>query len=477
MNVIRSLLAFAILLLPIVAQSAPDDSAFRIIHVTVIDGSGASPQLDRTVLIQRSRITKIGTGDLGTPGIRTIDAKGKFLIPGLWDMHVHLMRKGRPEAYFPLLIANGITGIRDMGGDMPIAEIKRLRDEINSGTRLGPIIFAPGPLIDGPYPTLPSITRVVRDADEASAAVKELKQQGADFIKVYNRIPRDAYFTLAATAKALSIPFAGHVPSSITAQEASIAGQKSIEHLFNILFACSDREDELMRMKAQALSSSDSGERIDLREKYLETVLKSYNAEKATALFAAFAKNGTWQTPTLVQRKAFAFPPLQTPDDPLMRFIPKSQRWRWDPRQDGRIQGRGIERQEIERQFYDKDRALIAPMRAAGVGFLAGTDTPDGFAFPGFSLHEELAQLVEAGLTPMEALQAATSNAANYFGLKDVGTIAVGKRADLLLIDASPLEDIRNTRKISAVIVNGRYLSKEALSVILDKAAGEADKN
>lgn len=477
MIVARSLLVLALSLLPTIARPAADDPALLITHVTLVDGSSARPRPDSAVLIRDGRITHISSGDAARANVRTIDAQGKFLIPGLWDMHVHLLRKGRPEAYFPLMIANGITGVRDMGGDMPITDIKRLRDEIETGTRLGPMIFAPGPLIDGPYPTLPSITRVVRNADDAQAAVTELKQQGADFIKVYNRVPRDAYFTLAATAKSLGIPFAGHIPASITAREASMAGQKSIEHLFNILFACSGEEDELMRVKAQSLSSNDSTERIELRQKYLETVLQSYSPAKAQALFALFARNGTWQTPTLVQRKAFAYPPLQTLDDPLMRFVPKSQRWRWDPKQDGRLQGRSTERQDIERRFYEKDRALIAPMRAAGVGFLAGTDTPDGFAFPGFSLHEELAQLVEAGLSPMEALKSATLNPAKYFGLKDAGLIAKGNRADLVLLDANPLQDIRNTRSIAAVIVHGRYLSQQDLQGMLKNAANAADTN
>jgi imidazolonepropionase-like amidohydrolase len=430
------------------------------------------------VLVQGNRITRLDDGAQPTPdNIQTIDAQGKFLIPGLWDMHVHLLRKGRPEAYFPLLIANGITGIRDMGGDMPISSIHQLRREIDSGARLGPRIFAPGPLIDGPYPTLPSITRVVRNSDEANAAVTDLKQQGADFIKVYNRVPRDAYFTLAATAKTLGIPFAGHIPGSITAREASNAGQKSVEHLFNILFSCSSREDELMRMKAQALSSDDSGERIELREKYLQIILQSYDPDKARSLFKLFAKNGTWQTPTLVQRKAFADPPMQTPDNPAMRFIPKSLRWRWDPSQDGRLQGRSDVRKEIEHQFYQKDRALIAPMRAAGVKFLAGTDTPDGFAFPGFSLHDELAALVDAGLTPMEALQSATLNPAEYFGLKDSGLIKPGNRADLVLLDANPLQDIHNSRRIAGVMLNGKWFSRQNLQEMLDQAAVLAANN
>lgn len=477
MVAIRPLLVVALSLLPMVSKSATEGSAFQITHVTLIDGSGTKPRSDSTVVIRNGFVARIGDSDTASANIQAIDARGKFLIPGLWDMHVHLLRKGRPEAYFPLLIANGVTGIRDMGGDMPIADIKRLRDEINAGTRLGPMIFAPGPLIDGPYPTLPTITRVVRDSDEAAAAVTDLKQQGADFIKIYNRVPRDAYFTLAATAKSLGIPFAGHIPASVTASEASVAGQKSIEHLFNVLFACSGQQEELMRVKAESLASHDSGERIELRQKYLDTVLKSYSPEKARALFALFARNGTWQTPTLVQRRAFAYPPLQTPDDPLMRFIPKSQRWRWDPRQDGRLQGRSPERQDIERRFYEKDRALVAPMRAAGVGFLAGTDTPDGFAFPGFSLHDELAQLVEAGLSPMEALQSATLNPAQYFGLPDSGVIAEGKRADLVLLDANPLADIHNTRKIAAVILKGKYLSRESLQDLLKSTAVTAENN
>ena len=479
MTAIRKLLALMTLLLPLSAQPAADSPELVIDHVTIIDGSGAPPQSDMTLRLKGGRILSLASSSEEQPSgnVRVIDGRNKFLIPGLWDMHVHLLRNGRPEAYFPLLLANGVTGVRDMGGDLSFVEINRLRGEIAAGTRIGPRIFAPGPLIDGPFPTLPGITRVVRNAGEARTAAIELKQQGADFIKVYNQIPREAYFALAATAKTLGIPYAGHVPYSVTAREASNAGQKSIEHLFNVLFACSDREDALMRDKARALSSTDSGERMALRQSYLQAVLESYNPEKANALFALFAKNGTWQTPTLVQRRTYAFPPATLAGNPWMKFIPLSQRWRFDPKQDGRIQSRNAEQQEIERRYYEMDRALIAPMRAAGVRFLAGTDSPDGFAFPGFSLHQELAQLVEAGLTPMESLQAATRNAADYFGLQDAGVIAPQKRADLVLLDADPLQDIRNTQRIAAVVVNGEYFSAAALRQLLGDAAEAAAKN
>lgn len=467
------LLLFAILL-PAAASAADFPPPLLIAHATIIDGSGAAPQADADVLLRDGRIVAVGRALAAPPEARRVEARNRYLIPGLWDMHAHLLRKGRPEAYFPLLIANGVVGFRDMGGDLGFEAIARLRREIADGSRLGPRFYAPGPLLDGPYPTLPTITRVVRNAGEAAQAVIELQRAGADFIKVYNRLPRDAYFALAATAQARHIAFAGHVPLAVSAREASQAGQKSIEHLFNVLFACSSQEDVLMREKAQALASTDVDERRQLRAHYLQAVLDSYDPAKAQALFTLFARNGTWQTPTLVQRRAFAFPDRAAPDAALLRYIPRDQRWRFDPRQDARLQGRDAARQALEQRYFDMDRAQISPMLRAGVRFLAGSDSPDGDAVPGFSLHDELAELVAAGLTPMQALQSATRNAAEYFGLRDAGVIAPGARADLVLLDADPLTDIHNTRRIDAVIVAGRLLQRAELQALLEQAAEAA---
>ncbi|NGY06230.1 amidohydrolase family protein [Solimonas terrae] len=475
---LRSIAALTLAALPALAAFA-QPAALAITHVTVIDGRGG-PQTDMSVLLQGGRIAAV------TPaktlhllaGTQLVDGRGRFLIPGLWDMHVHLMRPGRVETYFPLLIANGITGVRDMGGELPLAEIGRLKREVEDGTRLGPHLFAAGPLVDGPYPVLPHLSRVVTDAASAEATVVELHAQGADFIKVYNRLPRDAYFAIADTTRRLGMPFAGHVPFSVSAREASDAGQKSIEHLFNVLFACSSREDGLMREKAAMLASSDADERRRLRRDYLRGVLDSYDPQKADALFARFARNGTWQVPTLVQRRFFAQPDPAIAGDPRLRYIQRSQRIRWDPRQDGRIQNRDAEDREIEQRSYEMDRAMIPAMLRAGVRFLAGTDSPDPYAWPGFGLHDELAALVDAGLTPMQALQAATRNAAEYLGLQnETGAIAPGLRADLVLLDADPLADIRNTRRIEAVIFGGHLLSSLALQQLRDQAAAAADRN
>jgi imidazolonepropionase-like amidohydrolase len=452
--------------------------ALLIAHVNVIDATGAPPQADRAVLIVDGRIAGIGDPEKTPmpPGAQLIDGRGKFLIPGLWDMHVHLLRRGWPEAYFPLLIANGVTGMRDMGGNFSFDEIAQLRREIASGHRLGPQFVAAGPILDGPYPQLPSISVVVADAAAAYTQVDLLAQQGADFIKVYNRLSREAYFAIATEAAKQHIPFAGHVPFSVSAREASDAGQSSIEHLFNVLFACSSREDELMRIKARSLASDESGERQSLRRLYLHGVLDSYSEPRCAELYTHFVRNQTWQTPTLVQRRAFAYPDASLAADPNRRYVPRAMRALWDPQQDRRLQGRDADDEDMQRRYYEKDRALIAPMRRAGVGILAGTDAGDPFSIPGFSLHQELQMLVDAGLTPMEALQSATRNAAQFLHREaQFGTIAPGLRADLLLLDRNPLADIRNTQAIAAVIVGGRYLRREDLDRLLLQAQAAAD--
>jgi imidazolonepropionase-like amidohydrolase len=452
--------------------------ALLIAHVNVIDATGAATQTDRAVLIIDGRIASVGDPQNTKlpPGAQLVDGSGKFLIPGLWDMHVHLLRRGRPEAYFPLLIANGVTGARDMGGNFSFDEIAQLRREIDSGARIGPQFVAAGPILDGPYPQLPSISVVVADAAAAHAEVAQLAHQGADFIKVYNRLSRDAYFAIADEAKKQHIAFSGHVPFSVSAREASDAGQASIEHLFNVAFACSSREDELMRIKARSLASDESGERQSLRRAYLHGVLDSFSEARCAELYTHFVRNDTWQTPTLVQRRDFAYPDASLAADPNRRYVPRSTRFIWDPQQDHRLQGRTADDIETQRRYYELDRSLIARMRRAGVRFLAGTDAGDPFSIPGFSLHDELQMLVEAGLTPMEALQSATHNAAQFLHRSDqFGTIAPGLRADLVLLDRDPLLDIRNTRAIAAAVVGGRYFDRSALDRLLLQSQAAAD--
>jgi hypothetical protein len=441
-------------------------------NVTVIDATGAPARPKMSVGIAEGRITAIERKIKTAHGIQVIDGKGKFLIPGLWDMHIHL---GPPDIFFPLLVANGITGVREMFTGVPIATIRQWRTHSDV-----PRIVAPG-FIDGPPmlwsggPLAPGAFAVATP-DQARLAVRAIAQSGADFIKVYSSIPRDAYFALAAEARAIGIPFAGHVPEEVSPLEAALAGQRSQEHLLSILEACSTREDELRAKRVAAmLDKSMSGE---ARMRLLafenpEDLIDSYSEQKASVLFQTFVRNGVWQTPTLVILSGFAR--ARDDDfvhDPRRQYLPKSWTAQWDPAQTSFLK-------DLSPADYDalnakihvllkRHEKLVGDMHRAGVEFLAGTDANGANpVLPGFGLHDELALLVASGLTPMEALQSATRNAARYFGSKDFGTIEAGKSADLVLLNADPLQDIRNTEKIDSVIMRGRYFSRQELDEML----------
>lgn len=448
-------------------------------HVTVIDAKGGPPQPDMTVVVVADRIGRVGKGgEVPVPAdAQVIDATGKFLIPGLWDMHIHWYDKD----YLPLFIANGVTGVRMMWG-MPMHH--QWRKDIESGKLLGPRMYIASPIVDGPKPFWQG-SIAVANAAEGRAAVTKVKQQGADFVKVYSYLPRDAYFAIAEEAKKENIPFEGHVPITVTAEEASEAGQKSIEHLTGILQACSSREAELLKASqqdfAEALASGKpmasvrGGPRSTERQR---TALETYDSRKADAVFAEFKKNGTWQCPTLTVLRSFvSITDPSFTNDPRLKFMPREIRSSWDPSRDVRLKNRSAEEIDVQKKVYAKNLEIVGAMKRAGVDIIAGTDTLNPYCFPGFSLHDELGLLVQSGLTPMEALQAATFNAARFMGREnELGTIEAGKLADLVLLDANPLDNIANTRKISAVVYGGRLFPKPALDDMLAKVETLASK-
>ena len=425
-------------------------------------------------MLEGDRIVAVARRIQPPRGAQVIDARGKFLIPGLWDMHMHL---GLPDTFFPLLVAHGVTGVREMFSGIPLPEIQRWR--ANPGV---PRIVASG-FLDGPLMLssglIPPGAIAVGTPDQATFAVRLLARSGYDFLKVYNSLPREAYFAIAREARARGIPFAGHVPEEVSPAEAAEAGQRSQEHLINILLACSTQEEALRAERIRVMYS----DRISGEERLrllgfpkAEGLFDTYSPEKAANLFATFVRTGTWQVPTLALLHGFAYGD-DFVKDPRARYLPESWRRTAHPRDKSYMQG--LTPQQFDalvariRALLERHEKLAGDMHRAGVQFLAGTDTSlTNPVIPGAGLHLELALLVESGFTPYQALETATRNPARYLGMLDwLGTIEPGKAADLVLLDADPLADIHNTEKIRAVVMRGRYFPRAELDGMLETLA------
>jgi imidazolonepropionase-like amidohydrolase len=293
--------------------------------------------------------------------------------------------------------------------------------------------------------------------------VDQLKHRGVDFIKLQSLIPADAVMAIADEARKEELPFEGHVPDAVRAADMSAAGMHSFEHLIGIFEGSSPAEAEFL-----------TGTKTEAK------FLSTYDPARAEALAGILAKNQTWQCPTLVwERGGNLVDVTDYSKDPRAKYVPAY--WKdvtWKKMSEDLKASFGTDDVATRRKFLDKELEVVQMLHKAGVPFLAGTDTPPGvYIFPGFSLHEELQRFVAAGFTPLEALQTATINPARFFGMEDqLGTVAMGKMADLVLLDANPLADIGNTQKIAAVIVNGRYFSRDDVQKILQKVEESAKK-
>ena len=439
-----------------------------ITHVTVIDTKNGNELRDRTVVISGNKITEVVESKplQPLPGARVVDCTGKYLIPGLWDVHVH---RTEYESTYPIYLANRVTGVRDMAG--PIAADK-FRADLAAKNIDSPRLLLASPIIDGYPPRFPDQI-AVKNAEEARKVVVEQKRAGAVFIKVYDRLSRESYFAIIDEARRQRILVVGHVPFAVSAWEASAAGQKSIEHLHAVPLACSSREAEL---RAKLVASPNSWKLWNAI--YMEAY-DSYDDSKCRRLVAEFRRNGTWLVPTLVVYRSAAFSndPQFRNDDRLRYF--------------GGYIRNSLERHfvaeranfdaadfAIERELLNRRKWLVGKLFRAGMPMLAGTDTPNPFVFPGFGLHDELALMVESGVTALGALQAATLNPALFLDAADkYGSVSPGKVADLVLLDADPLADIHNTTKIREVFLGGKEFDRATLDAMLkaaEKAATES---
>lgn len=421
-----------------------------ITHVTVVDVEHATSRPDQTVVIDDQRVTAVSPATSSGPpaGARVVDGRGKWLIPGLWDMHAHtVVPTGR--LLLSLYVANGVTGLRDMGGDF--TTIKKWRDEIARGTLVGPRIVAAGPYLEG-HGGSPIAHIEVHTPDDARRAVDSLVSLGVDFVKIHSALARETFFAAAREARARHLAVAGHLSRNVTVVEASDSGQRSLEHLLGFVNVCTPAE-------SVAFAGVDPLRRI---------VFNSCTSASQRAVYAHLARNGTWVTPTLATSWEFAvLPKHDVPGDTLSRFISDSLRAYlvqiFDPPpalpSDGDVLGK---------RLFAKRRELVRALHDAGVPLLAGTDSPMRNVPPGFGLHEELAEFVRSGLTPAAALRAATYEPARYLdALDSLGTVAPGKLADLLLLDGDPLRDIANAHRIAAVMTRGKIYDRAALDALL----------
>jgi imidazolonepropionase-like amidohydrolase len=446
-------------------QTSGAGHALVIAHVTVIDVVTGQTLPDMNVVVEG--IAQAGPArQVKIPkDAQVVDGAGKFLVPGLWDMHVHTFfgeqaPVGR-DITLPLFVTNGITGVRDMGSSLD--EVLQARADIAAGRLLGPRMIVAGPMLDGPKTQFPASIAITTPED-GRRAVDMLVARGVDFIKIQSYVPREAYFAIVDECKKKNIVFVGHVPDAIRGSEASNAGQKSFEHLIGIFEGSSTAEDELLK------GPKGPG-------KFLET----YDPQKEAALIALLAKNQTWQCPTLFwERGQWLVDAIDITKDPDAKYVPAL--WRdqlWPRFTKSIIKELDTDPLPVREKFVTHELDIVRKLNDAGVPLLAGTDTPAGVdVIPGFSLHLELIRLEQAGLTPLQALQTATINPARFLGkTADFGTVEKGKIADLVLLAANPLDGIHFTQSIAGVVLNGRYLSRQDLDAMLksvqETAAGK----
>jgi imidazolonepropionase-like amidohydrolase len=448
------------------AAAAPRRAGTALTHVTVIDPASGRVLEDVTVLVRGDEIAEVGE-HVRLDGATVVDLRGRFVIPGLADMHTHAQAEGIDPG---LYVANGVTTVREMSGS-PL--VHGWRPRIEAGTLLGPRYTIGSRIVDG----LPSIWNPewldvvqVGDAASARAAVRDEVARGADFVKVYSRLPREAYRALAAEAHRQGVPFAGHCPDAVALEEAADLGQASVEHLFWTPFETSGKEAairaEIQRIRLELGDYAGWFRAIHPLE---WTAAHTFSPPKARRLYAKLARRRTRHVPTLTMHKGLDFARTVSDDDPRDRYLPPSA-----------VMGARIARQEFYLQhrlpsedaewaaMFDHRLRTVGQLHEAGVPLMTGTDTGTVAVWPGFSVHDELALMVEAGLPPMAALYASTAEPAAFLNAR-TGRVARGHLADLAILDADPLHDIRNTQRLSGVVVRGRYIDEtERLAILAE---------
>lgn len=435
-------------------------------NATVLDIEAASQIENRFVFISADSIVEVGDESLleKYKALEVVDAEGRFIMPGLWDNHVHFGGADyidENEQLLPLYLAFGVTTVRDAAGDISL-EVLKWRDEINNGQRIGPKILTSGPKLEG-IESIWAGDLEVGTEEELDAALDSLDNLKIDFVKITDNTLKPELFLKAvekATARGYSV--SGHIPAALTLDQVSKSGQKTVEHLSYMMRATTPLEAEISNGRASGkLSGSEAAA--------LQT--ETYSDSVAFANFQQLAKQGTGIVPTILISYNIAY--LDENDfanDTILNYLgPKlkeSYQWRIE-----RMAGESAEVTQARKENFKKVSSLLPLIQKSGMKIIAGTDAGylNTYDFPGLAIHLELQKFVEFGLTPQEALVASVINGPDYFGITEFGTVEAGKKANLILLNKNPLEDISATLSIEDVIKDGKVYSREKLDSMLNQ--------
>jgi len=453
-KIIKPGFVILLLIVPFMSSCRVSNHDCLITNVNVVDLETGKILNNKTIAIDSNRISAIYDNEIvGLDSTIVIDGKGKYLIPGLWDMHAHY--KWNRVDTDPLLIANGITGVREMWGDMP-EYVKIPKNTPQEGV-VSPDIYFAADFIDGNPPAFPG-SLIVTNSDEAVAAVNNQMEKKVDFLKVYGMLAEEAFMAIASEAKKRNIPFAGHIPESVSIYKAIESGMASSEHLYGFLEGC------MPQNKNENPSES------------MEVFISRFSEKRFDSLCSVLAKSNMWLCPTLVVNRAMSY--LNDSifiNDNRKAYLPGYVIGIWNQQINAYTKKQIDIHSNSTRVRYLFELSLIGKMNENGVKFLAGTDFPNPYVFPGFSLQDELSLMAKGGMPALDVLKSATINPAIFMNKNaDFGSVEVGKLASLVLLNKNPLENIENTKTIAAVIVRGKVYDRKALDLMLAHAKSNA---
>ncbi len=453
------------------------EDATCIENINIIDPVAGLKE-NQTVIIKDEKIYRIAassTLELSSEN-NIIDGSGKYMIPGLWDAHVHFSYiEALAPSMFDLFLAYGITSVRDTGGRIEF--VKKWKDLSKTNPTDAPRVMIAGPLLDG-VPNVydgsdaghPPLSVGLPTVEAVAQQIKMLDSVGVDFLKAYEMLKPEQFSLVTKLANEKGLKVTGHVPLSMDVISASNGGLNSMEHMRNLELSCASNASELLTQRIKLLrdGKKDPGGKLRsaIHQAQRQTAIENYDESKADEVLGVLARNQTWQIPTMALNTAFVTRPfMQSQWQESFTYLPDSIGDRWNATIKSAMDS---EVPPFRQQYAQWMMDMVGKIHTAGIGIMAGTDTPIGFLTPGLSLHEELGVLAAAGLTPQEALQTATTNPAKYFNMEsELGSIKEKYWADLILLDANPLENINNTKRINAVVKQGKFYSRNDLDDIL----------